>query len=64
VHLIWKIDTHSLDVLSVPDGTAFTIMYHDEKRHQSTGDFKLTSVVEVYQIVPGGVKRIVRQALP
>lgn len=62
VHLTWKIDAASLQVLPSPDGEAFTLMYHDERRHQSTGDFSLTSVVEVYLIVPGGMKQIVHQA--
>jgi hypothetical protein len=61
VHLTWKIDTASLEILPDPSGEAFTLMYHDEERHQSTGDFSLTSVVEVYVIVPGGLKQIVRQ---
>jgi hypothetical protein len=61
VHLTWKINTASLKILPDPNGEAFTLMYHDEKRHQSTGEFSLTSVVEVYVIVPGGLKQIISQ---
>jgi hypothetical protein len=57
----WKLDTASLQVLADPHGEAFTVIYHDEKRHRSTGDFRLTSVVEVYIVNPGGLERIVRR---
>jgi hypothetical protein len=61
VHLTWRIHAASLQVLPDPEGTAFTLMYHDEKRHQATGDFSLTSVVETYVIRPGGLRQIVRE---
>lgn len=61
VHLTWKIDAASLQILPDPSGDAFTLMYHDEKLHQSSSDLSLTSIVEVYVIVPGGLKQIVRQ---
>ena len=61
VHLIWRIDAASLRVLPDPSGDAFALMYHDEERHQSTGKFALTSVVEVYEVLPGGLKQVLRQ---
>ena len=61
VHLIWRIDAASLRVLPDPSGDAFALMYHDEERHQSTGEFALSSVVEVYEVLPGGLKQVLRQ---
>jgi hypothetical protein len=61
VRVTWKIDAYGLEVMAPPRGEAFTIMYHDEKRHASTGDVRLTGVVEVYLVEPGRVRQIVRR---
>jgi hypothetical protein len=63
VHLIWKIESASLQVLPDPGGEAFTLIYHDERRHQSSGDVGLTTVVEIYMVRPGGLKQVVRQRI-
>ena len=60
VRKIWQDGEAGLQVFGHPDGDGFTVMYHDENRHQSSGgDVTLTSVIDVYVVGPKGPTRVV-----